>query len=272
MVSANRRTVGQALEDAAKRGQNGFRFMQEGERAEPFFSFGGVERASARFAGALQALGPGKGDRVALILPDNQDFVFAFLGAVRVGIVPVPIYPPAGLRKLDGYLANTLHIVAKSGARFVLTSSTIKRLLGTVQASAPALEAIVAVETLRAERHPMQPTAVELGDTCFLQFTSGSTSKPKGVVVSHANVAANVHCFMREGLGVADGEDSGVSWLPLYHDMGLIGFVLGPLYHSNTNTFIPPLAFLKRPARWWQPVARRRAIADRLLAKEKWPF
>jgi fatty-acyl-CoA synthase len=103
------RTVVQAIEDAAASNKTGYRFLDEGEGgtvgaagAEPFFTHAGVERASARFGGALQALGAGKGDRVALILPDNADFVFAFLGAIRAGAVPVPIYPPTGLGKLAG--------------------------------------------------------------------------------------------------------------------------------------------------------------------------
>ncbi len=253
------RTVVQALEDAAESTRTGYRFIEESSSAEPFFTYNGIERATARFAGNLQALGLNKGDRLALILPDNQDFVMAFLGALRAGIVPVPIYPPAGLRKLDGYLDNTLHIVARSSAKLVLTNNLIKRLLGTVQAQAPALRDVVAVESLRRSREKFSPQKVTLDDTCFIQFTSGSTSKPKGVVVSHGNIAANVHAIMDLGLKVEDGVDSGVSWLPLYHDMGLIGFVLAPLYHRNTISFLPPLLFLKRPVRWLETISRHRA-------------
>src|SRR5215813_3378459 len=140
------RTVVQAIEDAASSTKTGYRFIDESSDAEPFFTHGGIERASARFGGALQALGARKGDRVALILPDNTDFVFAFLGAIRAGIVPVPIYPPTGLGKLAGYLDNTLHLVEKSGAKLCITSGEIKRLLGTVQARAPELARVVAVE------------------------------------------------------------------------------------------------------------------------------
>jgi len=256
------RTVVQALEDAAQSARHGYRFIEESNSAEPFFTYGGVERATARFGGALQSLGLKKGDRLALILPDAQDFVFAFLGALRIGVVPVPIYPPAGLRKLGSYVASTLHIINKCGARFVLTDSDIKRLLGTIQIQAPNLEAVVAVETVRKAREELQPVSIKLDDTCFLQFTSGSTSAPKGVVLTHRNVAANVHSFMRVGLKIEDGVDSGVSWLPLYHDMGLIGFVLGPLYHRNTSTFMPPLLFLKRPARWLQAISRHRGTVS----------
>ncbi len=258
-MSESLRTVVQALEDAAESTRTGYRFIEESSSAEPFFTYSGIERATARFAGNLQALGLQKGDRLALILPDNQDFVFAFLGALRAGIIPVPIYPPAGLRKLGGYLDITLHIVAQSGAEVLLTSGLIKRLLGTIQAQAPALREVVAVESLRRARGTFKPEKVTLDDACFLQFTSGSTSKPKGAVVSHGNIAANVHAIMDLGLKVEAGVDSGVSWLPLYHDMGLIGFVLAPLYYRNTISFLPPLLFLKRPVRWLETISRHRA-------------
>ncbi|MEJ7733226.1 MAG: fatty acyl-AMP ligase [Polyangiaceae bacterium] len=252
------RTVVQAIEDAAHSTSTGFRFVEEQQDAEPFFTHGGIERASARFGGALQAMGLKKGDRVALILPENADFVFAFLGALRAGIIPVPIYPPTGLGKLAGYLDNTLHVVAKSGAKVCLTSTEIKRVLGTVPARAPELERVIAVETIRGSREPLKPEKVGLDDVAFLQFTSGSTSRPKGVTLTHANLAANVRAIMQLGLGIRDSVDSGVSWLPLYHDMGLIGFVIAPLYHVNTITFLPPLLFLKRPVRWLEAVTRYR--------------
>jgi fatty-acyl-CoA synthase len=220
MNAASLRTVVQAVEDAATSTNTGFRFIHESTNAEPFFSYAGVERASARLGGMLQALGARKGDRVALILPDNEDFVFAFLGAIRAGIIPVPIYPPAGLGKLAGYLENTLHIVAKSGSKLLLTNIEIKRLLGTIQAQAPELEKVIAVEDVRAVREELRPEKITLSDTCFLQFTSGSTSRPKGVTLTHENLAANVRVLMQLGLKVQDAVDHGISWLPLYHDMG----------------------------------------------------
>jgi acyl-CoA synthetase (AMP-forming)/AMP-acid ligase II len=253
------RTVAQAVEDAAASTKTGYRFVDEQTDAEPFFTHGGIERASARYGGALQALGLARGDRVALILPDNADFVFAFLGAIRAGIVPVPIYPPTGLGKLAGYLDNTLHIVDRSGAKLLLTSNDIKKVLGTVQARAPELEKVIPVESVRRMREELRPAKVGLDDTCFLQFTSGSTSRPKGVVLTHRNLAANVRAIMELGLGVRDSVDSGASWLPLYHDMGLIGFVIAPLYHVNTITFLPPLLFLKRPVRWLETISRHHA-------------
>jgi acyl-CoA synthetase (AMP-forming)/AMP-acid ligase II len=261
------RTVVQAVEDAAKADPTrGFRFVPEsfapgltsGGANETTFSYTAIERASARYGGALQALGLQKGDRVALILPQAEDFILCFFGAVRAGIVPVPIYPPLGLGQLQGYLDNTRHIVAKSGARALVTSSTIKRLLGTVQASCPALEQVVAVEGIRESLEALKPEKITVDDVAFLQFTSGSTSRPKGVSVTHLNLAMNIHYIMELGLKVNPEHDVGVSWLPLYHDMGLIGFVLTPLMQAIPCVFLPPLLFLKRPVSWFQAITRHK--------------
>ncbi|MDI1445052.1 fatty acyl-AMP ligase [Polyangium sp. 6x1] len=256
MSAPSPRTVAQAIEDAAASSSTGYRFLEESPDVAPYHSYADVERMSARYGGAMQAMGLRKGDRVALILPDNADFVFAFLGAVRAGIIPVPIYPPTGLGKLSGYLENTLHIVAKSGARVLLTSSEIKKILGTIQAEAPGLEKVVGVEGVRTANDKLRPEKIDLDDVCFLQFTSGSTARPKGVTLTHRNLAANVHAIMPVGLSIQDGVDHGVSWLPLYHDMGLIGFVIAPVYHRNSITFLPPLLFLKRPARWLESISK----------------
>jgi fatty-acyl-CoA synthase len=223
--------------------------------SEASFSFTAVERISARFGGSLQALGLRKGDRVALILPQNDDFVLCFLGAIRAGVIPVPIYPPMALGQLQSYLDNTRHIVAKSGARVLVTTAKIKRLLGTVQAACPLLEQVVAIEGIRESTEPLRAERMGLDDIALLQFTSGSTSRPKGVTLTHANLAANVQCIMGDGLRVTP-EDVGVSWLPLYHDMGLIGFVLAPLYHRVPIVLLPALLFLKRPISWFQAIAR----------------
>jgi fatty-acyl-CoA synthase len=263
------RTLCQAIEDAAKsEPTRGYRFVPDtgvpgfaGPGADPTqagessFSFTAVERLTARFGGALQALGLRKGDRVALVLPNNDDFVLCFLGAVRAGIVPVPIYPPMALGALQAYLDNTRHIVAKSGARALVTTAKIKRLLGTVQGACPDLEQVVAIEGIRESSEPLKSEKITLEDVAFLQFTSGSTSRPKGVTLSHGNLAANIKCIMEDGLRMT-AEDIAISWLPLYHDMGLIGFVLAPLYDCVPVVFLPALLFLKRPVTWFQAFKR----------------
>jgi len=267
LVGPPPRTIAQAVEDAAKSDPTrGFRFVPDAgvpgtrgvtETSEASFSYQAIERASARYGGALQALGLRKGDRVALILPANEDFVLCFFGAIRAGIIPVPIYPPLGLGELQAYLDNTRHIVAKSGARALVTPSKIKRLLGTVQAACPELQQVVAVEAIRESMEGLKPEKITLDDPAFLQFTSGSTSRPKGVVLTHANLAANVRCIMQDGLAMRD-DDIGISWLPLYHDMGLIGFVIAPVMVRIPVVFMSPLLFLKRPISWFQAFTRHK--------------
>jgi fatty-acyl-CoA synthase len=272
------RTIPQAIEDAAKaEPTRGYRFVPEtgvpgfsafnapgvteAQTSEASFSYTAVERISARFGGALQALGLRKGDRVALILPSNDDFVLCFLGAIRAGIIPVPIYPPVSLGQLQAYLDNTRHIVAKSGARALISTARIKRMLGTVQAACPDLEQVVAIEGIRESAEPLKGERITLEDTAFLQFTSGSTSRPKGVTLSHANLAANIRCIMSDGLQMKD-DDVGVSWLPLYHDMGLIGFVIAPLFHRTPVVLLPALLFLKRPVTWFQAMTRHKGTTS----------
>ncbi|MEZ4449159.1 MAG: fatty acyl-AMP ligase [Nannocystaceae bacterium] len=250
-------TLAHALEEAASIDDARFTFLDE-EAPPRVLTYAELARESRRVGGALQARGLGRGDRVALILPDNAEFVLAFLGAVRAGVVPVPIYPPTGLGKLTTYLENTLHIVARSGARVLLTSREVKALLGTVQARAPELREVTTLDALCRGDAPLRPERLGAADTCFLQFTSGSTARPKGVVLSHGNLAANVRVIMEEGLQIRD-DDCGLSWLPLYHDMGLIGFVIAPLFHRRSITFMPPLLFLKRPVRWLEEISRLRA-------------
>jgi acyl-CoA synthetase (AMP-forming)/AMP-acid ligase II len=161
------------------------------------------------------------------------------------------------LGQLQPYLDNTRHIVAKSGARVLVTTNRIKRMLGTVQGACPALEEVVAIEGIRESSEPLKPEKIGLDDVAFLQFTSGSTSRPKGVPLTHANLAANIKCIMEDGLRIRE-EDTGVSWLPLYHDMGLIGFVLAPLFHRVPIVYLPSLLFLKRPVSWFQAITRHK--------------
>src|SRR3984957_10505874 len=213
------RTTPPAIEDAAKADPTrGFRFFSDSGipgflppeaegSSEATFSYTAIERMSARFGGSLQALGLRKGDRVALILPNNDDFVLCFLGALRAGVVPVPIYPPMALGQLQAYLDNTRHIVAKSGARALVTTAKIKRLLGTVQSECPDLEQVVAIEAIRESLEQLHAPKLGLDDIAFLQFTSGSTSRPKGVSVTHGNLAANIRCIMELGLRVSASDD-----------------------------------------------------------------
>ena len=254
-------TLADAIERAARATRGGFRFVEAGSTAsqggEEFLPFAALVAAADRAGAALAARGVAAGDRVVLILGRPRDFIAAFLGAARVGAVPVPLYPPAVLRRPDAYAAATAPVLERARARALVADAPVLELFE--RAGLAAAHDRIAAEPRRAD--VLAPARPAPADPCFIQFTSGSTAAPRGVVVSHENLAANVRAFMHEGLRVTP-EDSGVTWLPLYHDMGLIGFVLGPLYTGNTVTFLAPQTFLKRPLRWLETIARHRATVS----------
>ncbi|WP_437329231.1 fatty acyl-AMP ligase [Sorangium sp. So ce381] len=250
------------------------------DRAVTFVRSSGEERAityaelwieARRRAYALRKLGLRKGDRVALILTEADEFVLTFVGALTAGIVAVPMYPPQSLAKLEAYGETVQHILEASGASVLVTNEQLKEMIdaylaanGESREALPGLR-VVLERDLRAPdafdgfdaSHAGEPWRVSLDDLAFLQFTSGSTSRPKGVMVTHRNLTVNSHAIMFDGLR-STPEDRGVSWLPLYHDMGLIGFVIAPLYALVPVMFLPTTAFIRRPSLWLDAIHRFR--------------
>ncbi len=195
-----------------------------------------------------------KGDKVAIILPNPEDFVLTFLGAMAVGIVPVPMYPPLSLGKLDSYIDTSAKILDVSEAKALITDSKMKSILWSLVDSVKTLNDLFTVDKLEKpfpKNHSYSFSVDDLvaQDLAFLQFTSGSTSTPKGVIVTHGSLLANLDGIMNVGLKI-DENDVAVSWLPLYHDMGLIGFMLAPVWYGVPTVYIPPLDFIKQPSRW----------------------
>jgi fatty-acyl-CoA synthase len=239
--------------------ERGYTFI-DAEGAETFYSFDRIRAEAAKRAHLLRALGLKKGDRLALVIPDGIDFVPTFLGALWAGVVPVPLYPPLSLGKLDAYQDTLVAVLNKAGPRYLCTTGRVQNLLGSVLGKVPSLEGIVTVQEL-AKDGPGADDAPERlvpEDLCFLQFTSGSTSAPKGVKVTHASLQANCLAISRDGARMGP-QDVAVSWLPLYHDMGLIGFVLTPLYSQSSVVLMPTLSFVKNATVWMETLHRKRA-------------
>jgi len=226
-----------------------------GERdAAEEISFGALGEASRAFAAGLAARGVAAGERVAIMLPTSRGFFVAFYGALRAGAIPVPLYPPARPAQLEQHFRRIAGIVANSGARLFVTVEPAKLFAHVLQAHAEALRDVVTVdEVLQADGAAPAPRAAA-GDTAFLQYTSGSTGRPKGVVLSHANLIANLRAM--GAAAQAGPADVFVSWLPLYHDMGLIGACLGALLFGYPLVLMSPLAFLSRPERWLRRIAQ----------------
>ncbi len=249
-------TVTEAMQAARSVHDRGFTFVGDAGEEHTVSQAEFMERA-ASVAQQFMDRGYKPGDRVLLVLPDNESFIAIFFGAIWAGIVPVPIYPPLGAGKLDGFIENAGHIITACGASGIVTDRTIHKVLGSLLVTQPTLERIMVVDDLLMDSPAamMVPSTPET--TCFIQFTSGSTSAPKGVRVTHGNLAENTLCIGPHGIGVSR-EDVGVSWLPLYHDMGLIGFVLTPLFYGAHIVSIAPLTFLKRPRVWLEAISRHR--------------
>ena len=237
---------------------NGFTF-QDQRGIETSYTFPEIERETALRAAALRQLGLEKGDRLAMVVIEPEDFVLVFLAALRVGVVPVPMYPPRNLGGLDSYNRTALAIVRSSAARVAVVSPEVADIFADLQRRAESLERIVAVSDVRgAHSEPVYPP-IAPDDLAFLQYTSGSTMDPRGVMLTHRALLSNIDAFMGSGLEVDSRRDNGVSWLPLYHDMGLIGFVLGPLAWGSSVLFIPTSRFIRHPGVWLSAVSSRRA-------------
>jgi fatty-acyl-CoA synthase len=249
-------TLPRALEGAATRTGYGFTFVHD-DLSEETLTWESLLKRAKEIAVALREKGVKKGDHVALILPEAGEFVPTFLGVAQAGAVPVPLYPPMGMGQLGGYLDHSKYIVGASRARILVTNRQIKAVLGKLHDHAPDLREMLTYAELEGDAAMFRDPNLSCDDPCFIQFTSGSTSKPKGVVVTHGNLAHNAYAVMRHGLDSND-EDRGVSWLPLFHDMGLIGFVIAPIHHRVPVTFMSPMTFLKRPVTWLEILSKHR--------------
>jgi 1-acyl-sn-glycerol-3-phosphate acyltransferase len=229
--------------------------LLRGDREEAI-SYGGLLEKARQVAALLQSLHLEAGDRVALMLPTGDDYFFCFFGALCAGCIPVPLYPPARPSQIEEHLRRHRKILDNAGARVLITVPEVRKVALLLQSQTPLLESVLTGEDLY--RHPPAGSSMPISTeaTAFLQYTSGSTGDPKGVILSHANLLANIRA-MGQACAVTP-DDVFVSWLPLYHDMGLIGAWLGSLYHGCRLAVMPPLSFIARPERWLQAISRFR--------------
>ncbi|MEQ8663770.1 MAG: AMP-binding protein, partial [Gammaproteobacteria bacterium] len=217
-------------------------------------TYGDLWDGARGIAAALLARGLGPGERVALMLPTGREYFLAFYGAVLAGGVPVPIYPPVRRQQLADHLRRQGRILASCRAAMLVTSADAIALAHLLTAAVDSLRHVLDATALGGGAPLAAALPRRSDDVAFLQYTSGSTGDPKGVILSHANLLANIRAD-GTGMGVTPA-DVFVSWLPLYHDMGLIGAWLGSLYHGVRLVVMPPLAFLAHPERWLWAIHR----------------
>ena len=219
-------------------------------------SYGELQRRALRAAEALRERGLAPGQTCALMLPTSLEFFVTFCGIVYAGGVPVPLYPPARPSALEDHLKRQAGILANCEAPLLVTVREAKPLARLLRPLAPSLHHILTPADLDAA--PIaEPAAREPDDLAMLQYTSGSTGNPKGVMITNAQLLANLRAMGRAA--GAGPRDVFVSWLPLYHDMGLIGGWMGSLYFGLHLVLMSPLAFLARPSRWLRAISGYRA-------------
>ena len=220
---------------------------EEGDNITPI-SYGELYEEARKIAAGLAETGFQPGQTAAIMLATSRDYFISFFGILFAGGVPVPIYPPARLSQIEDHLKRHAIIMEGAGCRVLITSKEIAPVARLLQAQVSAMRSVVTAQQLIRNGQEGLVVKRQGQDIAFLQYTSGSTGNPKGVKLTHFNLLTNIRA-MGEAVE-ANSSDIFVSWLPLYHDMGLIGAWLGSLYHAFPLVVMSPLAFLSRPQRW----------------------
>jgi acyl-CoA synthetase (AMP-forming)/AMP-acid ligase II len=249
-------TLASALATAAAADNGrGLRFLDREER-ETRVDWPAVHARASRVAGGLVARGVRRGDTVAIVLPTCPAFFDAFFGAVLAGAIPVPLYPPVRLGRLAEYHARTTAMLRATRARIVLTDARTWRILG--ETAALARPDLGVVDVAGVDDAPLAFPLVP-DSLAVVQFSSGTTVDPKPVALSHRQVLANAGAIL-DSVARSDADQDGVTWLPLYHDMGLVGCVFVALLRAGNLTLIGPEQFITRPALWLRALSRTGAV------------
>ena len=231
--------------------------LSDGFAETETITYGALREQARMVARGLREHGLLPGDRVAIMLPTGAAFFQAFFGTLYAGGVPVPIYPPMRLSQLEDHLRRQAGILRNAGATFLLAPPEGRALAGLLKAQVETLRAVAHVDDVRSDTPAPLPPGAKATDLAMLQYTSGSTGDPKGVMLTHGNLLSNIRAM---GSAIeASSKDIFVSWLPLYHDLGLIGAWLGSLYFAAPVIIMSPLTFIVRPEAWLWAIHRNRA-------------
>jgi 1-acyl-sn-glycerol-3-phosphate acyltransferase len=232
--------------------------LYEENSKSSIISFHDLSIQAKQTARALHAHGLEMGDTVSLMFPTEKEFFVNFFGVLLAGGIPVPIYPPVRLSNIEDHLLRQLSILNNAEVKFLLTFEQGKLFSNLLKANLPKLKAVLTSHEIKEAKgghalvNKITPETIAL-----IQYTSGSTGDPKGVVLTHAQLLANIRAIGQATQ--ATPQDVIVSWLPLYHDMGLIGAWLGSLYYGVTAVLFSPLSFVARPLRWFEAITEYKA-------------
>ena len=215
-------------------------------------TYGWLWTRACQIAGGLKERGLKRGDAVAIMLRTERDFFPTLMGTLLAGCVAVPLYPPFRPDRIEEYVTRQICILQNAAARLLITFSAVERFAGILTLQVPSLDSVMTTDSVVGT--PTAPVSIPSSDGALIQYTSGSTGAPKGVYLTHQNLLENIRAITH-ALKM-NSDDVGVSWLPLYHDMGLIGAWLTSFYVGAPLFLMSPLTFLARPIRWLEVISR----------------
>lgn len=249
-------TLTEALEYHVERQPERLCVLLYEEGREIPLTYGALWEGALRYAARLAEAGLRPGQTVAIMLPTSVEYLYCFYGVMLAGGIPVPLYPPARLATIEDHMTRHVGILKSCSAALMVTVPEAKALAWLLRAQVESLQTVLMPQDFSASPSAFAPIRGRGGHIGFLQYTSGSTGSPKGVVLTHANLLANVRAMGKAARATA--EDVFVSWLPLYHDMGLIGGCFATMYLGFPVVLMSPLAFLSRPSQWLRTLHRHR--------------
>jgi acyl-CoA synthetase (AMP-forming)/AMP-acid ligase II len=245
------------LHRAEHTGDSPYLHLLDDAQQERTYTFAEMAVEAIAVAGALQSRGVRVGDRVLMVLPTGIEFVALFYACQLVGAVAVPCYPPLRAKGLQDYQERLARLIQVAAPALIVTFAKVRLVVEAAAYQAGTRAAVVEPSALKAGAGGFKDPGVADADLALVQFSSGSTGHPKGVMLTHRNLLANVASVLAVIQPTA--EDVNCSWLPLYHDMGLIGGLLMPLFCGNPLVLLSPQSFLLDPKRWLWAIHRRRA-------------
>jgi acyl carrier protein len=249
-------TLAEALEYHVERQPERLTVHLYDEGKEFPLTYRGLWQGALGYAAKLADAGLQPGQSVAIMLPTSLEYLYCFYGVLLAGGIPVPLYPPVRMATIQDHMTRHVGILKNAGTSMMVTIPEAKPLAYLLRAQVESLSSVLVPADLEGGGTSFHPVRVSGGHIGFLQYTSGSTGNPKGVVLTHENLLANVRA-MGQAARVTP-EDVFVSWLPLYHDMGLIGGCFATMYLGFPVVLMSPLAFLSRPASWLRAIHRHR--------------